>query len=259
MSGPTAGHPHSLCADSTANACRAGNTEADLRLYQEAISHSLVLPRPPEPGPGLDRFRPIPSRANGSCACCCGISRVLRRRRSASETCCAITSVIQRRWKPSGFASNMRRPIPTPGTTSACLGKLLATSGSRHGQCYRQALSIDAGFKPSRQNLAQALVQKKCHDEALVEFERSASSQHPQRGGAGGGAPGAVGLPDGAGSLQMAQARRWMQRDRGAVDDAPARVTRAGINDEQVSEVRQRWSDDAKELLELLDGYYPRG
>ena len=42
---------------------------------------------------------------------------------------------------------------------------------------YRQALSIDADFKPSRQNLAQALIQKKQHDQALFEFERFC--QHP--------------------------------------------------------------------------------
>ena len=36
---------------------------------------------------------------------------------------------------------------------------------------YRQALSIAADFKPSRQNLAQALIQEKRHSDALEQFK----------------------------------------------------------------------------------------
>jgi len=51
------------------------------------------------------------------------------------------------------------------GLAQASLGDLEAAMAS-----YRHALTIDAAFKPSRQNLSQALVQARRHGEALEQF-----------------------------------------------------------------------------------------
>ena len=122
--------------------------------------------------------------------------------------------------------------------------------------CYRQALSIDAGFKPSRQNLAQALIHEKRHGDALEQFEIYSSL-------------------DGLTAKEMVIGLQGriaclMELDRYqdglAVADGISPDRRLQLmarlhvvpvlygNDQQVQAVRQRWSDDAHELYDLLDG-----
>ena len=78
------------------------------------------------------------------------------------------------------------------GLTYAALKKMDDAMAS-----YRQALAINAKFKPSRQNLAQALIQQKRHSDALEQFEIFCSliDLTPMEQVAG-----AYHLPDGTGS-----------------------------------------------------------
>lgn len=121
--------------------------------------------------------------------------------------------------------------------------------------CYRQALSIDSLFKPSRQNLAQALIQQKQHQEALHQFDlfvllENLTSQERIIGVQG----------------QIACLMELDRYDDGlmlADSQADRRLqlmTRLHVlpvlyrSDEQLLLVRQRWWSDAKELYELLEG-----
>jgi predicted O-linked N-acetylglucosamine transferase (SPINDLY family) len=119
---------------------------------------------------------------------------------------------------------------------------------------YRQALTIFAGFKPARQNLAQSLVQAKRHEEALLEFERFSS----------------LDLSSGEGVVALqGQINCLTELDRYddalAIADAhPDRrlqlMSRLHVlpiiysDDQHLHAVRQRWIDDATELYGLLDG-----
>ena len=122
--------------------------------------------------------------------------------------------------------------------------------------CYHHALSIDSCFKPARQNLAQGLVQEKRHVDALEQFELfcNLSTLTPSEK--------VIGLQGRVACL--------MELDR--YDDAIILIdsltndrrlqliSRLHIlpvlyrDDEQVSSVRRRWSDDAHELYQLLEG-----
>ena len=120
----------------------------------------------------------------------------------------------------------------------------------------RQALSIDSGFRPSRQNLAQALVQEKRHGDALEQFKL-------------------FGAIDGLSAFEQVVALQGeiaclTELDRyeeglATADqcDSDRRVqlmARLHVlpvlysTNEQVSAVRQRWADDCAELYGLLDG-----
>jgi predicted O-linked N-acetylglucosamine transferase (SPINDLY family) len=121
--------------------------------------------------------------------------------------------------------------------------------------CYRQALSIDATFKPSRQNLAQALVQQKKHHEALQEFENFSSLQ-------------ALNAQETVIGLQ-GQITCLMELDRYVeglaladeqVDRRLQLMARLHVlpvlygSSEHLEQVRQRWWEDAQELYGLLEG-----
>jgi len=121
--------------------------------------------------------------------------------------------------------------------------------------CYRQALSIDAAFKPSRQNLAQALVQEKNHQQALEEFKVFGSLQTLNAQERVIGLQGQItclmeldryeeGL-----SLANSQLDRRLQLMSG-LHVLPVLYS----SSEQLSQVRQRWMADARELYDLLDG-----
>merc|ERR1712205_28208 len=121
---------------------------------------------------------------------------------------------------------------------------------------YRQALSIDSNFRPSRQNLAQALIQEKRHSDALEQFklfgaiDDLSAFEH------------VVGLQG-----QIACLTELDRYDDGlaaADQSSPDRrvqlMARLHVlpvlysTDEEVSTVRQRWADDCTELYQLLEG-----
>ena len=121
---------------------------------------------------------------------------------------------------------------------------------------YRQALAIDANFKPSRQNLAQVLIQEKRHADALEQFElfSGLASLTPVET--------VVGLQGRIACLM--ELDRY--QDGLLIADAVSEDKRLQLmarlhvlpvlysDDQQVAEVRRRWSDDAHELYALLEG-----
>jgi len=153
------------------NACRgAGNLDDGLRLYREAL---LMFPAFPECRHNLSLglieagniaeaelelrrlLRDQPSYYQASFC----LANILRDKKQIVEAIEAFRLCIQ-------FAPCYPDAWNNLGLAQAALGK--------HDEaiaCYRQALSIDAKFKPSRQNLAQGLVQTKQHEHALEEFE----------------------------------------------------------------------------------------
>lgn len=122
--------------------------------------------------------------------------------------------------------------------------------------CYRHALSVDSCFKPARQNLAQGLVQDKRHLDALEQFEffYRLSTLTPSEK--------VIGFQGRVACLM--ELDRYDDAITFADADSSDRrlqlISRLHIlpvlyrDDEQVSSVRRRWSDDAHELYGLLDG-----
>ena len=121
--------------------------------------------------------------------------------------------------------------------------------------CYRHALSIDASFKPSRQNLAQALVQIKDHSQAFDEFSRfcSLNTLTTQER--------VVGL-QGKISCLMELGRHQEGLDVATTSSDDRRVqlmARLHVlpvlyeSDAEVFAVRRRWTRDAEELYQLLE------
>ena len=109
-------------------------------------------------------------RRNGSCACCCGISpaayqaafalgNLLRELKRDAESVEAFRLCLE-------HAPNYADAWNNLGLAYGALKQSAAAMAS-----YRQALAIDANFKPSRQNLAQGLIQEKRHGDALEQFE----------------------------------------------------------------------------------------
>jgi tetratricopeptide (TPR) repeat protein len=236
------------------NACRAlGNTAEGLRLYREALAvfplfsecrHNLALAlleaaQPQEAERELRlllRDQPSYSQA----AFCLGnLLREHQREREAIEAfrlCLQFAPAYADAWNNLGLAQ-------------ASAGELEAAITS-----YRHALTIDHRFKPSRQNLAQALVSARLHGEALEQFELFAGlelSTYEQ--------------------VVALQGRINCLLELGRYDDALALADRQSdrrlqlmsrlhvvpvlyVSDDQVAEVRQRWHDDARELHGLLEG-----
>lgn len=153
------------------NACRAiGNSQEGIRLYREALAifpdflecrHNLALAFL-EVGDAAEAERVLrlllrdhPEAVQA--AFCLG--NLLRDNKRPAEAIEAFHLCLQ-------FAPTYPDAWNNLGLTQASLG--------RHDEAiasYRQALSCNAEFRASRQNLAQALVHNKRHSEALREFE----------------------------------------------------------------------------------------
>ena len=236
------------------NACRAlGNTAEGLRLYRDALEvfplfsecrHNLALAlleaAQPEDAERELRLllRDQPSYFQAS-FCLGNLLRQHQREREAIEAfhlCLHYAPAYADGWNNLGLAQ-------------ASLGELEAAIAS-----YRHALTIDHRFKPSRQNLAQALVSARLHGEALEQFELFAAlelSTYEQ--------------------VVALQGRINCLLELDLYDDALALADRESdrrlqlisrlhvlpvlyASDGQVAAVRQRWCGDADELYGLLEG-----
>jgi predicted O-linked N-acetylglucosamine transferase (SPINDLY family) len=244
------------------NACRAlGNTSEGLRLYREALEvhpgfsecrHNLALALL-EVGEEVEAERELrlllrdqPSYAQA--AFC--LANLLRDHKRIPEAIEAFRLCLEHAPSYPDAWNNL-------GLVQAGSGDIDAAMAS-----YRQALSLNAAFKPSRQNLAQALVQQKRHGEALEQFQRLSQTA-------------ALTVMGQAVALQ-GQIACLMELDR--YDDALSiadgchgdrrvqLIARLHVlpvlysSDEEIREVRQRWSDDACELygaLEAINGEDP--
>ena len=237
------------------NACRAlGNTSEGLRLYREALEvhpsfsecrHNLALALL-EVGQPMEAERELrlllrdqPSYAQA--AFC--LANLLRDHKRIPEAIEAFRLCLEHAPSYPDAWNNL-------GLVQAGSGDIDAAMAS-----YRQALSLDAGFQPSRQNLAQALVQQKRHSEALEQFERLRQIADLSVMGQ------AVGL--------QGQIACLMELDRygdglaiadGCHGDRRVQLIARlhvlpvlYVSDEEMREVRQRWSDDAHELYGLLE------
>lgn len=121
--------------------------------------------------------------------------------------------------------------------------------------CYRQALTIDSDFKPSRQNLAQALVQEKNHQEAVDEFATFASlpslTTQEQVIALQGQIACLLELDRYGDALALAD----QQSDRSHQLMSRLHVLPVLYSSsDQLAEIRQRWINDASELYSLIDG-----
>ena len=157
------------------NAYRAaGKTEDGLRVYREALAtfpsfsecrHNLALglmeiDNMQEAELELRKLlRDQPSYYQASFC----LGNLLRDYRKPKEALEAFRLCLQ-------FAPCYIDAWNNMGLTLGSLGKYEEAITS-----YRHALSIDSDFKPSRQNLAQALMRDRDHNNALMEFERLAS------------------------------------------------------------------------------------
>ena len=239
-----------------ANACRAqGNQAEAIRLYQEAIGQfpgfaearqNLALAwidsGNAEQGERELRLllRDQPSFAQAAFS----LGNLLRDHKRDPEAMEAFRLCIEHAPAYPDAWNNL-------GLSQAALQQMPAAMAS-----YRQALSVDAGFKPSRQNLAQALVQEKRHGEALEQFELfcKLSTLSPVEQ--------VVGLQGQLGCLM--ELDRYQEALAVADASSPDRrlqlMARLHVlpvlfrNDVQVAEVRQRWTSDVKDLFERLDG-----
>ena len=238
------------------NACRAlGNIEEGLRLYREALQvhpsfsecrHNLALAliEAGQPQDAERELRLLLRDQPGYFQAAFCLANLLRDHKRDPEAIEAFRLCLQ-------YAPAYPDAWNNLGLAQSSVGDIEAAMAS-----YRQALSLDASFKPSRQNLAQALIQKKCHDEALVEFERFGQiadlSVVEQVVGIQGRIACLMELGRYADGLKLA--------DTCSDDRRVQLMTRLHvlpvlyITDEQMHEVRQRWSDDATELYPLLDG-----
>ncbi len=236
------------------NACRAlGNTSEGLRLYNEALAafpafvecrHNLALALI-EAGEFAESERQLrlllrdqPSYVQAS-FCLANLLRDHRRDREAVE---AFRLCLQ-------FAPAFADAWNNLGLSQASLGDQELAMAS-----YRQALSIDAAFKPSRQNLAQALVQGKRHGEALEQFRLFGQLELTTYE-----------------QVVALQGQLNCLLELGRYDDALALADHQSdrrlqlmsrlhvlpvlyASEEQLTQVRQRWEADARELHGLLEG-----
>jgi protein O-GlcNAc transferase len=237
-----------------ANACRAlGNAAEGIRLYREALAqfpgfsecrHNLALGLI-EAGEIQEAERELrlllrdqPSYMQAS-FCLANLLRDHRREREAIEAfrlCLQHAPAYPDAWNNLGLAQ-------------ASLGDLDGAMAS-----YRHALTIDAAFRPSRQNLAQALVHAKRYGDALAEFRLFAQLELTpfERVIALQGQFNCLlelDCYDDALALADANSDRRLQL-MNRLHVLPVLYT----NDDQVERVRRRWSDDASELHELLEG-----
>ena len=238
------------------NACRAlGNIEEGLRLYCEALQvhpsfsecrHNLALAliEAGQPQDAERELRLLLRDQPGYFQAAFCLANLLRDHKRDPEAIEAFRLCLQHAPAYPDAWNNLGLAQSSDGDIEAAMAS------------YRQALSLDASFKPSRQNLAQALIQKKCHDEALVEFERFGQiadlSVVEQVVGIQGRIACLMELGRYADGLKLA--------DTCSDDRRVQLMTRLHvlpvlyITDEQMHEVRQRWSDDATELYPLLEG-----
>ena len=238
------------------NACRAlGNTEEGLRLYNEAISlfpgfgearqnRALALIDAGKPEAAERELRLLLRDLPNFSQAAFSLGNLLRDHKRDPEAIEAFRLCLEHApaypdaWNNMGLAyANLKQMEPAMAS-------------------YRQALSIDSNFRPSRQNLAQALIQEKRHSDALEQFklfgaiDDLSAFEH------------VVGLQG-----QIACLTELDRYDEGlsaADQSSPDRrvqlMARLHVlpvlysTDEEVSTVRQRWADDCAELYALLEG-----
>ena len=236
------------------NAYRAlGNTSEGIHLYREAINqfpdfnecrHNLSLGLV-ESGDSKEAERELrlllrdqPSYHQAS-FCLGNLLRDDKRSKEAIEAfnlCLQFAPAYAEAWNNLGLA----------------YGSLTKTEDAV--VCYRQALTINASFKPARQNLAQAFAQLKRHADALEQFEIFSKLDLSEMEKV---------------TCLQGQITCLMELDRyqDGLDLADAQSGRriqlmARLHvlpvlyqkDSQVDDVRKRWTSDAEDLYQLLDG-----
>ena len=238
------------------NACRAlGNTAEGLRLYREALEvhpsfsecrHNLALAllEAGQPQEAERELRLLLRDQPGYFQAAFCLANLLRDQKRNPEAIEAFRLCLEHAPSYPDAWNNL-------GLAQASGGDLDAAMAS-----YRQALTLDAVFKPSRQNLAQALIQQKRHGEALEQFERFGQiadlTANEQVVGLQGRIACLMELDRYADGLAIADGCHGDRRVQ--------LMTRLHVlpvlysSDEQVGEVRQCWSDDARELYGLLEG-----
>jgi protein O-GlcNAc transferase len=236
------------------NACRAlGNTAEGLRLYREALAvfpqfsecrHNLALALIEAADlEAAERelrllLRDQPAYFQAS-FCLGNLLRDHQREREAIEAfrlCLQHAPAYADAWNNLGLAQ-------------ASAGDLEAAMAS-----YRHALTIDSRFKPSRQNLSQALVQAKRHADALEQFEQFAAlelSPYEQVIALQGRMNCLLELDRYDDALALADSQS---------DQRVQLMSRLHVlpvlfaTDDQVASVRERWADDADALYAMLEG-----
>ena len=239
-----------------ANACRAlGNIDDGIRLYREAIS---LNPRFSEARNNLamayiDAGQPEAAERE--------LRLLLRDQPSWYQAAFTLANLLRdnKRYLEAIEAFRFcleHAPVYADawnnlGLTYAALKKMDEAMAS-----YRQALSINADFKPSRQNLAQALIQQKRHSDALEQFEIfcSLADLTPMEQ--------VVAFQGRITCLtELDQIEEGLRVADGAFGDERLRlIARLHVlpvlyrDNQQVLDVRNRWAGDAKQLYEQLDG-----
>ena len=238
------------------NACRAlGNTAEGLRLYREALEvhpsfsecrHNLALAllEAGQPQEAERELRLLLRDQPGYFQAAFCLANLLRDQKRNPEAIEAFRLCLEHAPSYADAWNNL-------GLAQASGGDLDAAMAS-----YRQALTLDAVFKPSRQNLAQALIQKKRHGEALEQFERFGQIADLTANEQVVGLQGRI-----ACLMELDRYSDGLVIADGCHGDRRVQLmTRLHVlpvlysSDQQVGEVRQRWSDDARELYGLLEG-----
>ena len=238
------------------NACRAlGNTDEGLRLYNEAIAlfpgfgearqnRALALIDAGDPQAAERELRLLLRDQPNFSQAAFSLGNLLREHKRDPEAIEAFRLCLEHApaypdaWNNMGLAyANLKQMEPAMAS-------------------YRQALSIAAGFKPSRQNLAQALIQEKRHGEALEQFKLFGSidglTSFEQVVGLQGEIACLTELDrydDGLAAADQCHSDRRVQL-MARLHVLPVLYS----SDEQVSTVRKRWADDCAELYGLLEG-----
>ena len=239
-----------------ANSCRTlGNTREAIRLHQEALQ---LFPGFSEARINLSlAFKDVGQPLDAEST----LRRLLRDQPTAYEAAFTLANLLRELKRDAEAVEAFRLCLEHApsyadawnnlGLTYANLKKTAAAMAS-----YRQALSIKADFKPSRQNLAQALIQEKRHGDALEQFElfSGLASLTPMET--------VIGLQGRITCLMELDRYQDGLSVADAVSDDKRLQLMARlhvlpvlyIDDQQVAEVRRRWSDDAHELYALLEG-----
>jgi len=238
------------------NACRAlGNTDEGLRLYREALKvfpqfsecrHNLALAllESQQPQEAERELRLLLRDQPGYFQAAFCLANLLRDHKREREAIEAFHLCLQ-------YAPTYPDAWNNLGLTQASLKQMEEAMAS-----YRQALSLDAGFKPSRQNLAQALIQEKRHHEALEQFQIFCGLETLSAGDTVIGLQGQI-----ACLMELGRYDDGLKLADCCSDDRRLQLmTRLHVlpvlygSDEEVASVRSRWHADAHELYALLDG-----
>ena len=238
------------------NAYRAlGNTSEGLRLYREALEvhpsfsecrHNLALAllEAGQPSEAERELRLLLRDQPGYSQAAFCLANLLRDHKRIPEAIEAFRLCLE-------HAPNYPDAWNNLGLVQASGGDIESAMAS-----YRQALSLDAAFKPSRQNLAQALVQQKRHGEAFEQFERLSQVAQLSAVGQSVALQGQIAclmeLDRYADALAIADGCHGDRRVQLIARLHVLPVLYA--SDKEIGEVRQRWSDDAHELFGLLEG-----